>query len=207
MHWQSGVAPNILYGVSQHLAEVVALEVGRASGASDVYRRSARALYDGLGLAMAAAWEPTGPEEGAPIRAASLRHRGGEAMEAFVEQTEGMELQIGEGLPGRVFETCEAHWIEDVSVDASLPRRSAASRAGLRTGICFPVMADGKVIAAIEGFATETRPRDEELLVRLEELGHLMGDYASRHTDAEEGEPCEDSPPDTEELAAVPNSD
>jgi GAF domain-containing protein len=194
--------------VSQHLAEVVALEVGRASGASDVYRRAARAIYDGLGLAMAAAWEPTGPEDGAPLHAGSLRHHGGQAMEAFVEQTEAMELRIGEGLPGRVFESCEAHWIEDVTVDANFPRRAAASRAGVRTGICFPVLADDQVIAAIEGFTTQTRPRDEELLATLEELGRLMGEYASRHTDAELGESCDEDPsPDTEELAAVPNSD
>src|SRR6476620_3244786 len=194
--------------MSQRLAEVVALEVGRASGASDAYARAARTIYDQLGLAMAAAWEPTGPEEGAPLQATSLRHRGGDAMEAFIEQTEGMELQVGEGLPGRVFETCETHWIEDVTVDANFPRRAAANAAGLHTALAFPVMADEEVIAAIEGFTTEILPPDPELLKTLEELGRVMGPVASRHSDAEEGEPCESSssPPDTEELAAVPSS-
>ena len=191
--------------MSQHLAEVVALEVGRASGASDAYARAARAIYDGLGLAMAAAWEPRGPEDGSPLIATSLRHCGGEAMETFVEQTESMELRVGEGLPGRAFETCEAHWIEDVTVEANFPRRSAASRAGLRTGICFPVMAEEHVIAALEGFATDARPRDAELLATLEELGRLMGDVATQHTDAEEGEPCE-TPPEPEELTATPRT-
>jgi hypothetical protein len=177
--------------VSQHFAELVALEVGRASGASEAYRRAARVLYDELGLALAASWEPRGPESDAPLMVTSLCHRGGEAMAAFVEQTHNLELPVGEGLPGRVFETCEAQWIEDVTEEKSFDRRETAAAANLRTAIGFPALVEGRVIAAIEGYATDVRPRDQALLDTLEELGRVMGAVADRFSDAEEGEPCE----------------
>src|SRR6478609_7019660 len=100
------------------------MEVGRASGATDAYRRAIRAIIDELDLKVAAAWEPRGVEEEVLIPTA-INHTEGEAIYRFVAQTRAMELRPGEGLPGRVWETCEAHWVEDVTEDENFPRRQA----------------------------------------------------------------------------------
>ena len=155
------------------------MEVGRASGATDAYRRAIRAIYQELDLQMAAAWEPREPDEEVLIPTA-IRHREGEEMYRFVAQTRATELRAGEGLPGRVWRSCEAHWIEDVTLDENFPRRAAAAAAGLHTAVCFPVRSERRVIAALEGFAADVRPRDQEMLETLEVLGIVMGQLSER---------------------------
>ncbi len=163
------------------IAEAVAVEVGRSAGPADAYRRAISVIIDSLDLAVAAAWELDGSGQGSALRATAIRHVETAEAEEFVRVTRETSLQIGEGLPGRVWASSSGEWVTDIVGDRNFPRLAAAESAGLHTAICFPVRSERGVIAALEGFAGEVRERDDELLGTLEVLGITMGQLVERH--------------------------
>jgi PAS domain S-box-containing protein len=170
------------------IAEAVAVEVGRSAGPADAYRRAISVIIDSLDLAVAAAWELDGSGQGSGLRATAIRHVETGEVEEFVRVTRGTSLEIGEGLPGRVWASCSGEWVADIAEDRNFPRRAAAQAAGLHTAICFPVRSERGVIAALEGFASDVRERDDELLGTLEVLGITMGQLVERHRAERSGE-------------------
>jgi len=78
------------------------------------------------------------------------------------------------GLPGRVWQSRQSLWIDDVVSDANFPRLKVALEHGLRTACAIPLIADGQVTGVIELFSSETRRRDEALLAALSTVGRVI---------------------------------
>jgi PAS domain S-box-containing protein len=85
----------------------------------------------------------------------------------------------GEGLPGRVWETGDAVWVEDVLHEPPEPRTVPALRAGLHGAVAVPITSGERVRGVLELFAAGARHEDEDLLLRLCDIGRRVG----RHTD------------------------
>jgi PAS domain S-box-containing protein len=86
---------------------------------------------------------------------------------AFQKSTEHMIFDIGEGLPGRVFQSGEASWVFDVTSDDNFPRAQAAQSSGIKGGAAFPVKIRNKVVAVLEFYsskAIEPNSQLEEIL-------------------------------------------
>jgi len=103
-----------------------------------------------------------------------------EELSEFVRESERFNFGKGVGLPGRVWATKEPAWILQVSEDLNFPRLTFATRAGLRSGAAFPIIAHREVIAVMEFFSTEIQVLDRELLDTFMTIGHQMGQYMER---------------------------
>jgi len=89
----------------------------------------------------------------------------------------------GDGLPGAVWESGEAIWLEDVRTAANLPRCRALGGIGIRTALCLPVFVRAQIVATIEAFSLEQQSRDPQLLALLDavagQVGHCIDDIAA----------------------------
>ncbi|MDQ3509688.1 MAG: PAS domain S-box protein [Actinomycetota bacterium] len=105
--------------------------------------------------------------------------------EAFRECAEG-EYVPGVGLLGRVMETREAAWIEDVGRDPEFRRAAEARECGVRAAFAFPVVADREVAAVLEFYSTEEISPDKRLLGAVEQIGRQLGLLVERERAEEE---------------------
>ncbi len=80
----------------------------------------------------------------------------------------------GEGLPGRVLQSGEVAWIEDIEQDANFTRTNAAQAAGVRSAFAIPVSLGGEVEGVLEFFAAEVLPRDEEFVQIMGKVGEQL---------------------------------
>jgi signal transduction histidine kinase/DNA-binding response OmpR family regulator len=85
--------------------------------------------------------------------------------EAFLKASGETDMERGIGLPGRVWKSLAAAWIEDVTRDPNFPRAAAAARAGLRSAHAFPLLVRGEVWGVVELFSAEPLPPDQQLIV------------------------------------------
>jgi PAS domain S-box-containing protein len=95
---------------------------------------------------------------------------------AFEKATREAALARGDDLPGRVWATGEPTWVADV-LSEELPRTLPALRAGLHTGIAFPLLDLGEVVGVIELFHDVPQSEDDELLTRLYGVGRRIGGH------------------------------
>src|SRR5437016_2032334 len=114
-----------------------------------------------------------------------LRCRGfwqtGEAtFEKFGEFSSSVQFTMGEGLPGRVWQSNEPAWIYDVTVDKNFPRALAAKQAGLHGGFAFPLFAGNAVNGVIELFSEHVAEPDPDLLQLIAALGSQIGMFIER---------------------------
>jgi PAS domain S-box-containing protein len=92
----------------------------------------------------------------------------------------------GTGLPGRVWTSRRAEWIEDLSKDANFPRAPEAAADGIRSAAAFPVILDRDVIGVIEFFSTAQRRSEKEVLELMESIGSQVGQFIERKRAEEE---------------------
>jgi len=85
-------------------------------------------------------------------------------LDRFRKFTEGLQFPMGTGLPGRVWESKEAEWIQDLS---SLPsklykRKELAEEVGFQSAMAVPVVSNGNVLAVLVFFLTTPTDLDEK---------------------------------------------
>ena len=90
----------------------------------------------------------------------------------------------GIGLPGRVWGTADALWIEDVTRDTNFPRTLVASKEGLHSAFGFPILLGDEVLGVLEFFSHQIRQPDTKLLNLLSAVGSQIGQFIER-TEAE----------------------
>jgi PAS domain S-box-containing protein len=98
----------------------------------------------------------------------------------FLELTTTATIRRGEPLPGRVWETGDPVWIEDLSREPPFPRAGAAKRAGLHASLSFPVISGSRFIGMAEFFSSEVARPDPELLTLLGTVGTQIGQFSER---------------------------
>ena len=114
------------------------------------------------------------------LRCRAFWEAGSDKLKKFGEFSQGIEFRMGEGLPGRVWESNEAAWIYDVTVDKNFPRAPAAKEAGLRGGFAFPLFAGRAVNGVIELFGHDFAEPDNDLLQLVAALGSQIGLFIER---------------------------
>ena len=86
----------------------------------------------------------------------------------------------GEGLPGRIWASGGAAWIEDLSRDPEFLRASIAAEAGLRHGFGFPIAKESGIVGVVTLLARRRQPADGESLRVLAGLGAQIGQFVER---------------------------
>jgi signal transduction histidine kinase len=89
-------------------------------------------------------------------------------------------MERGVGLPGRIWQSKQPVWIEEIEVDPNFPRAPLARSVGLKSAFGFPLIVAGEVSAVIELFSTEYRPAEEATLNIAGTLGSHIGQFIER---------------------------
>jgi two-component system, chemotaxis family, CheB/CheR fusion protein len=116
----------------------------------------------------------------ARLRCRTFWERGSDNLRKFGELSQAVQFQMGEGLPGRVWESNESAWIYDVTSDKNFPRLPAAREARLHGGFAFPLFAGKAVNGAIELFSEHPVEPDSDLLQLVTALGSQVGMFIER---------------------------
>ncbi|MEH6606340.1 MAG: response regulator [Pseudomonadales bacterium] len=94
----------------------------------------------------------------------------------FCELTNRTNFSLGEGLPGRVAQSGQPHWVTDLQQDKNFPRNQLAGQLGVESGFGFPVIVREKTIAVLEFFIDRQIKQEESDL----QLARNVGDQLSR---------------------------
>ena len=102
------------------------------------------------------------------------------AAEEFAARTREITFTRGVGLPGRIWESGEPAWIEDVMRDKTIVRADVAARAGLHAAFGFPVTLGREVLGVMEFFSREVRTSEPELRALMNTIGSQFGQFIER---------------------------
>jgi transcriptional regulator with GAF, ATPase, and Fis domain len=98
----------------------------------------------------------------------------GSASEEFRKVTQAASFAPGADLPGRAWRTRDLVFVQNLAGLTDCVRAPAAGRAGIRSGICFPIMAGGRVIATMDFFSTKTLTLSESRASALRNVQQLV---------------------------------
>jgi hypothetical protein len=109
-------------------------------------------------------------------RAGVLRNalESGSAGEEFREVTLAASFAEGVGLSGRAWRARDLVFVDDLAEVTDCVRAPAARRAGVRSGVCFPIVVAGRVIGTMDFFATETIALSESRASALRNVQQLV---------------------------------
>ncbi len=114
------------------------------------------------------------------LRCRAFWEAGSDNLKKFGQFSQTVQFRMGEGLPGRVWESNEPAWIHDVTVDKNFPRAPAAEEAGLRGGFAFPLFAGRTINGVVELFSEHVVEPDPDLLQLVTALGSQIGLFIER---------------------------
>jgi|GEM_PF-2376583 methyl-accepting chemotaxis protein len=109
----------------------------------------------------------------------------GSVNEEFRRVTMEASFREGEGLSGRAWKNRELFFVEDLADMKDCVRAPAARRAGVKSGIAFPIVMNGKVAGMMDFFALETLHPSEGRLEALRNVGKLVSGAFGRIAMAE----------------------
>lgn len=98
----------------------------------------------------------------------------------FPHHSRTLRFQRGEGLPGRVWTTGQALWVEDVTQEPWFLRRHLARKCGLRGGVGIPICAGDRVIAVMLFFLLRARSPQPTLIALVGSVAAQLGEIIQR---------------------------
>ena len=87
---------------------------------------------------------------------------------------------LGEGLPGRVWESVEPTWYSDVHREDKFTRAWIGTRFDLHGAFACPVVSRGRLLGVFEFFSHEPQQPDGGLLAMMSAIGSYMGEFIER---------------------------
>nr|WP_179519249.1 GAF domain-containing protein [Nocardioides perillae] len=109
----------------------------------------------------------------------------GTAGPEFREVTLAASFGEGEGLSGRAWRSRDLVFVPDIGQVTDCVRAPAAQRAGVKSGVCFPLLEAGEVVGTMDFFTTETLEPTEQRLAALRSVGVLVSQACERVADTE----------------------
>jgi signal transduction histidine kinase len=166
------------------LLQTITMEIAAASDLTSALEIVLREVCEKTGWVLGHAWVPN-PDATALDLVAAWYCGDGE-LKPFRDLSEESHFKPGVGLPGRVWESKQPAWVEDVINDPNFPRSAAARTAGLKTGVAFPILSRRKVIALLEFFMRESRSQNEQLVNVIVAVAAQLGLMMERKRAAEQ---------------------
>jgi PAS domain S-box-containing protein len=104
----------------------------------------------------------------------------GEAYAKFRDLSADRGFSCGEGMPGRVLESGNLLWIEDIRDGDNFPRAPAAQAAGIRSAFAIPVTVGDEVEGVLEFFSSQFMPEDEDFAQIMRNVSAQVGRVMER---------------------------
>ena len=98
----------------------------------------------------------------------------GSAGDEFRKVTLSASFAEGVGLSGRAWRQRDLVFVRDLAEVTDCVRAPAAQRAGVRSGVCFPITAGGGVIGTMDFFVTETIELSDSRASALRNVAQLV---------------------------------
>ncbi|WP_282948475.1 GAF domain-containing protein [Cellulomonas endometrii] len=155
-------------------------EVTGAPSADQALSRALTAIREGFDWAYGSYWAVDESD-----RALHFVQETGDAGAEFREVTRTASFREGVGLAGRAWRARDLVFVADLGELTDCVRAPAAQRAGVRSGVCLPVLVDGQVTGTMDFFATETLELSPGRREALRNTGFLVGQALERHAAAE----------------------
>ena len=157
--------------------EVVASTMAAATVA-DAAVAALRAVKSAFGWAYGSYWAVD-----TASRSLRFAAEAGEVNAEFRQVTLASEFHEGIGLSGRAWRTRDLVFVDDLGQMVDCPRAPVAQRAGVKSGICFPIQVRGQVLGTMDFFALETLMLSPERLDVLRNVGRLVSAAVERVQD------------------------
>jgi PAS domain S-box-containing protein len=158
------------YDVTRVLAE--------AATPAEAAPKVLRAICESGGWEVGALWDVD--REVNVLRCLDVWHQPNVNAAQFEAMSREQVFVPGVGLPGRVLQSGEAHWISDLAHDPNFPRLVVAAKEGLKSAFAFPILIESEVIGVIEFFSSEPRQPDAEQIRSLSAIGSHIGQVIER---------------------------
>jgi PAS domain S-box-containing protein len=136
-----------------------------------------QAICESAEWEVGALWEVD--EDAGVIRCVETSHLSGGAPD-FEKLTRDSVFEPGVGLPGRVWQSGEPHWVTNLATDENFPRIACAVKEGLRSAYGFPSLLGDRVTGVLEFFSRELREPDEEMIKWISAVGNHIGQLIER---------------------------
>ena len=126
-------------------------------------------------------------DDGSTLQPTPIWHLSdGAALDEFRRVTEATCFAMGEGLPGRIWESGTPAWIENVQLDDNFPRAKLGGDVKVKGAFGFPIKIHAHIVAVLEFFTTEALQPDESLLLTARIVGVQVGRVLERQRAAEQ---------------------
>ncbi|WP_380156188.1 GAF domain-containing protein [Kineococcus sp. R86509] len=109
----------------------------------------------------------------------------GDAGSEFRQVTLSASFAKGVGLSGRAWAKQDLLFVEDLGEMTDCVRAPAAQRAGVKSGVCLPVVVGGRVVGTMDFFATRTLVMSTSRESALRNTAFLIGQAMERFAAAE----------------------
>jgi methyl-accepting chemotaxis protein len=143
--------------------------LGRVTTVQEAARAALDTLRETFGWLYGSFWT-LDPEE----RVLKFAVDSGSINEEFRRATLQARFHEGEGLPGRAWKSRDLFFQPDLEREQEFLRAREARRAGVRSGVAFPILDGGQVVGTMDFFTTETLDPFDERLEALRNVGRLV---------------------------------
>jgi GAF domain-containing protein len=147
----------------------VVASVGAASDQQSALRAALDTVREAFGWAYGSYWAL---DESADVL--RFQQESGSAGEQFRQVTLEASFAEGVGLSGRAWRSRDLFFVPDIGEMTDCVRAPAAQRAGVKSGICFPLIVGGRVIGTMDFFLTETVQLSESRASALRNVQQLV---------------------------------
>jgi methyl-accepting chemotaxis protein len=159
---------------SMAVSAVLAALAG-ARTADDAAQRALDSVRESFGWVYGSYW-PLDPT----TRSLRFAVESGSATPEFAKVTREASFTEGVGLSGRAWQHRDLFFTPDIGEMTDCVRAPAAQRAGVKSGICFPIVVAGDVVGTMDFFTTETLNPSPQRLDALRNVGRLVSQTIER---------------------------
>ena len=153
----------------QQAVTTVVAEVGACADEDSAVRRALEAVRTEFGWVYGSFWAVD--EASRTLR---FQVESGEAGAEFRQVTLTASFAEGVGLSGRAWRSRDLVFVRDLGELTDCVRAPAAQRAGVRSGVCLPIVVGGQVVGTMDFFVTETIELSESRRGALRNVARLV---------------------------------
>ncbi|MFN9265961.1 MAG: GAF domain-containing protein, partial [Acidobacteriota bacterium] len=153
----------------------VLLAIGAATSEEGAIRLTLDTVRAAFGWAYGSYWVLDRKDKNLRFSADS-----GTVTEEFHRVTATARFAEGVGLSGRTWRARDIYFVRDLGEMSDCCRRESAQRAGVKSGVCFPIMQDGEVVGTMDFFMLQTVELSPERLNALRNVGQLVSSAFDR---------------------------
>jgi methyl-accepting chemotaxis protein len=143
--------------------------LGNARSAEEATTTALETIKSAFGWAYGSFWKVNAKDNTLRFDSES-----GSVNSEFRRVTVEASFREGEGLGGRAWRQRDLVFVENIGQMTDCCRAPVAQRAGVKSGVCFPVIIDGNVVGTMDFFALETLQPSTERLDVLRTVGRLV---------------------------------